>query len=317
MTSTSPSAPTRRVGIAVIDTGVQFRNPWLQAHVRELYYVPQDGVPVRQPVQHHGVWSHCDTRWNELWGHGTEVCDLIQSITPNPDLYVYRLNDLDRAIPGGMAAACRPILGALHHIRDWTGDHPDQNPIDIVNMSIYLSAPPDPNLLYAFDRLLSQLLNQGKVVVMASGNLHPKYPGLTAATLPGSARPGFTVGAADYVGGWQRLPESLTSHHPCCSPVTSCPRPYCGAAGSTRPDPCYVPDAYAYGVIHAGLGRITGSSFSAARATGYFAREIEQGGHPLPLLPALVEALYLQFMTLPKPVGNVPSSHPLRNCIEP
>jgi subtilisin family serine protease len=251
LSSTTQKPTGRNVGVAVIDSGVEFLNGWLKEQVREVLRVVRDGpiqcVYQREPSQN--KWPNLDPHPD---GHGTGICSLLGETSPGIELYVYQLSAQGYTDDPTVDNACSPLLRAFEHIVQ-NGDA-----ITIINISQELiHGEPTPSLESRFQTVLGRMIDAGKIVVMASGNQRSEFPSPQQTRFPGYLKPSYTVGAADqWQDGWTRSKYSLARSQ----------------------NGTYVPDIYALGSAPLDIPHLAGqngTSFACARASGFVALGVE------------------------------------------
>lgn len=301
MSLPSPSLPhPPRVGVAVIDSGVNPRSNWLRQRVREISVLPLDvGEPERVYDGQAGVWS--ETEDDDTSQHGTLMCELLQGEPPqvDPDLYVYRIPNVLGVRNGDGEAAnhvTSMLIGAFRHILK-------RDEIHVVNVSLTVDlTAPSPGLVRALESVLRSMLEGGRLVFMAVGNADPTVAQSLPTPLPGGARPGVTVGAAYPTkdGGWLRHELSRSCH----------------LANND-----YVPDTYAYSRVFCPVIQSwkSGTSAATARVSSLVARYVQgRLADQRTLTRADVHDIYALLRRTGLPVTDpLARPGPLRLCIPP
>lgn len=159
------------VKVAVIDTGVDYEHPDLQANYKGGYdLVDLDSDPMETKVSEGMPTSH-----------GTHVAGIIganghmKGIAPDVELYAYRALG-----PGGVGTSIQVIAAIEHAVKD---------DVDIINLSLGNTVNgPD----YPTSQAVNKAVELGKLVVIANGNSGPQ-PWTVGA--PATASKAVSVGA--------------------------------------------------------------------------------------------------------------------------
>jgi subtilisin family serine protease len=259
------------VGVAIIDSGVSMtRSPWLSSQIHEVWDIPIAGE-TRQLYPVPDGDSPAGSYDDDPHQHGTLMARMIGEsglgVATNAELYCYRLPVVQEERDGVVYHVVRQLetLRALEHLKG-------REQIRIINMSLASAVPRGARagcrasmpLKPEFRRVIRDLVKEGKVVVIASGN---GAPAVQSTGLPGRLPGGLTVGSARESGqNWVASAFSLSYARF---------RPLDKPAGKLL---YYKPDSFAPGeVLFPGSPRrMRGTSFAAALTSGVVAEALSR-----------------------------------------
>jgi subtilisin family serine protease len=297
------------VTVAVLDTGVDKRHPFLSGQVtdgvdgafltRDRYIDPKDPATFGQP-------NHTGT-------HGTHVASTIAAYAPKVKIVNIKVLDeeketqsrIPKELQRDQMASAQAVADGMklvyeHNQKVASGELKAER-IDIVSMS--LGIPQSNTKVYTPENLdmlsawVKKLFEQGVVVVVAAGN-----EGEGTARKPGFAPEAITVGAVDYFG---RIAEFSSSQNVINTGTgRTDPKPDIFAPGVAIDAAAYDGKGYTGKTSEELAANMSGTSMATPHISGVTALLIQEGrSNGVELTPDQVKKI-LQASSAPVANGN-------------